>query len=128
MDLAARRIISASGERLDRSDALIDAVTVWENLVGTGTEVTFRVTAAISKALEANPKKRKPLQRRLAEIYRVRSAVVHGDLVEAKKLDDAAKDAIDVGVRLLRFCYTKGKAWLAMKSFERADSLLLEEP
>jgi Apea-like HEPN len=128
MDVAARRIISASGQRVDRSDALIDAVTVWENLVGTGTEVTFRVTAAISKALESDPTKRKPLQKRLAEIYRVRSAVVHGDIVEARKLDDAAKDAIDVGVQLLRFCYTKGGAWLAMKSFERADSLLLEEP
>jgi hypothetical protein len=128
MDVAARRIISALGQRLDRSDALIDAVTVWENLVGTGTEVTFRVTAAISKALEPDPTKRKSVQKRLAEIYRVRSAVVHGDVVEARKLDDAAKDAIDVGVRLLRYCYTKGGNWLAMKSSERADSLLLEEP
>jgi hypothetical protein len=44
--VAERRLVSAIGRRLDSADRLIDAVTVWENLVGVSLETTFRVTAA----------------------------------------------------------------------------------
>ena len=59
IDIAARRVVSALAHRVDRSDALIDAVMAWENLVGAETEVTFRVTAAIVKILESDRTKRR---------------------------------------------------------------------
>ena len=127
VDVAARRIVSASGQRLDRSDALIDAVMVWENLFGTTTEVTFRVTAAVAKALEPDPTKRRTLRKSLAKVYGVRSRVVHGEVVNAEEVNEAASQAIDVAVRVLRFCYRRGSGWLGLSSSERAEVLLLEE-
>lgn len=41
IDVAATRLVSSVGHRIDHSDALIDAVMVWENLLGTSTEVTI---------------------------------------------------------------------------------------
>ena len=49
INVAARRTVSAIAHRTEKADALIDAVTAWENLVGTESEVTFRVTAALAK-------------------------------------------------------------------------------
>jgi hypothetical protein len=126
VDIAARRLISAVANRVDRSDSLIDAVMVWENLVGTRSESTFRVTAALAKLLESNPIKRRDLRKDLAKIYEVRSRVVHGSAVEPADVDRACSDAIDVAVRALRVAYRRGRDWLALSSQERADEILLE--
>lgn len=127
IDIAARRIVSACSERIESSDTLIDAVMAWENLVGTSGEVTFRVTAALSRALEADRTKRKSFRQSLAKIYGMRSTIVHGGAVEPSKLNEAAKQAVDVAIRALRLCYKRGRDWLAMGSIDRADTLLLEE-
>lgn len=126
--IAARRLASAVVHRLDPNDSLIDAVMVWENLVGTSTEVTFRVTAALAKALEHDPTKRRTLRKFLAEIYNTRSRVVHGVSINPSQVKQAANDAVDIAVRVLRVFYRRGQEWLSMESKERADSLLLEEP
>lgn len=126
VDIAGRRLVSAVANRMDRSDALIDAVMVWENLVGTASEVTFRVTAALAKLLEADATKRRALRRNLAAIYGIRSRVVHGVAADASAVDKACSDAIDVAVRALRASYRRGREWLALSSNERADVILLE--
>ena len=41
IDISAKRLGSALAHRNDPTDALIDAVMVWENLVGTSTEVSL---------------------------------------------------------------------------------------
>lgn len=126
VDIAAGRLISAVASRVERSDSLIDAVMVWENLVGTRSESTFRVTAALAKLLESNAAKRRGLRRELAKIYDIRSRVVHGSVVERSDVDKACSDAIDVAVRALRAAYRRGREWLALSSQERADEILLE--
>jgi hypothetical protein len=113
---------------MDPSDSLIDAVMVWENLVGTSSEVTFRVTAALSKAIEPDPQKRRDLRKILKRIYNIRSQVVHGSVVKRAVVSEAAKKAVDIAIRALRDFYRRGPAWLAKSSIERADCLLLEEP
>src|SRR5438093_5546346 len=120
-DVAARRLVSAGAARIDRSDALLDAVMVWENLLGTSTEVTFRVTAALAKALEPDRTKRRALRKALAQVYDVRSRVVHGGAVEQAAVNDAATQAIDVAVRVLRISYKRGQEWLALSSSQRSD-------
>ena len=57
IDLAAKRLVSAIGRRTDRTDALIDAVIVWESLVGTSSETSFRVNGALAKMIESAPGK-----------------------------------------------------------------------
>jgi hypothetical protein len=126
VDVAARRLVSAVANRMDKTDSLIDAVMVWENLVGTKTEVTFRVTAALAKLLESEPSKRRVLRKQLADIYEIRSRVVHGDSVETSRINQVYSDAIGVAVRALRVCYERGREWLELSSNERADTILLE--
>jgi len=128
VDIAARRLVSASAQRLDKSDALIDAVMVWENLVGTSNETVFRVTAALAKALESDGLKRRSLRKSLADVYGVRSRVVHGVAVDQSSVNDAASQAVDIAIRAMQSCYKRGRKWLELTSTERADSLLLEEP
>jgi len=128
VDVAARRLVSAIAHRIDRGDALIDAVIVWENIVGTSTETTFRVTAALAKALQPDRTKRRSFRKTLGRVYTVRSSVVHGAAVDPAKIDDAASKAIDVALRILAFSYKRGRAWLSLDSTTRADALLLEDP
>lgn len=126
VDIAAGRLVTSVVNRMDKCDSLIDAVMVWENLVGTSTEVTFRVTAALAKLLESDPTKRRAFRKELSDIYGVRSRVVHGGIVDAADIERACAGAIDVAVRALRASYARGRDWLALSSNERADSILLE--
>ena len=128
IDVSARRIVSAISQRLDAADKLIDAVMVWENLVGTRVESTFRVTAALVKLLQRDKSQRDDARRRLAEIYDVRSRVVHGDLVENEDVRLAADRAVDTALGALRVIYRDRADFLELKSTARADRLLLEEP
>jgi hypothetical protein len=127
VDIAAHRLVSACAHRLDPADALIDAVMVWENLVGTSTETTFRVTAALAKSLESEASKRRDLRRSLGKIYDVRSKVVHGVAIDAPDVNAASERATEVALLALRAAYRRGKAWLQRGSTERADILLLED-
>ena len=126
VDIAARRLVSAIAHRLDRSDALIDAVMVWENILGTSSEVTFRVSAALAKLLERDPVNRRALRRKLSEIYGIRSRLVHGAPIDESTLQKACTDAIDVAVKALRSSYSRGGDWLSLSSNDRSDMILLE--
>jgi hypothetical protein len=126
LDTAARRLVSAVANRVDPSDSLIDAVMVWENLVGTSSEVTFRVTAALAKMLEPEPTKRHAIRKRLVEIYGIRSRVVHGAAANLSEVDKARSEAVDIAVRALQAAYRRGSDWLALTSDQRAEAILLE--
>lgn len=125
LQVAARRTVSAIAERHDKADALIDAVTVWETLVGTRSETVFRVTAALAKLLEPDPAARGALRKRLGEIYDIRSRIVHGDVVDHVVLTEHADRAIDIALEATRALYKLGGDWLMMKSTARADRLIL---
>lgn len=126
IDVAAARLVSAIGRRLDPVDSLIDAVMVWENLLGTSTETTFRVTASLAKLLESDRVQRQKLQKELAKIYGIRSRIVHGGTLETAKVLDAGKTAISIGIDAMRAFYRRGTPWMEKKSHERADELLLD--
>ncbi|MGH9240777.1 MAG: hypothetical protein ACRD3G_22255 [Vicinamibacterales bacterium] len=125
VDLAARRLVSAIS-RPDRSDALIDAIIVWENLLGTKRKVSANVTRAIAQMLEDDPSRQLTLEASLRNVYDVRSRVVHGNLVEQGTVTAACRDAIDAAVRVLRVCYRKGSEWLKLDSTQRANAVLRE--
>jgi len=129
IDIAARRTVSAIRERLDREDAIIDAVVAWENLFGHSeatTEVTFRVTTAIARLLETEPAARRDLSRSLKQIYGVRSRVVHGlPTRETDRLDERSELATAVTVRCLRTLFEHRTDLLADR--DRAMRLLLED-
>ena len=125
IDIAATRLVSSVIHRSDQTDSLIDAVMVWENLLGTSSEVTFRVTAALSKLLETDMEKRRDLRKELANIYGIRSRIIHGALVEPSVVTSATKMAIDIAAKALQEFYRRGEEWLSLSSTERSDAILL---
>ncbi|MFD0883103.1 hypothetical protein ACFQ08_00785 [Streptosporangium algeriense] len=126
LKVAVGRVISAISKRADKSDVLIDAVTAWESLVGSRSETVFRVTAALAHLLEKDPTARRGFQKKLKDIYNLRSRVVHGDLVESAKIAEAADEATKIAIKSLSQIYLMPIEWLSMKSEERADRILLE--
>lgn len=126
LDISAKKLVSAVEHRLDPGDALIDAVIVWENLVGTSNEVTFRVSAALAKLLECDPSTRAALQKSLTKIYGLRSRLVHGVSIDQMELREASRDAIAVAIKALRASYKKGTDWLSLSSEKRSNRILLE--
>ncbi len=102
IELAITRVLKAVAERREPSDVLIDSVIAWENIFGTAEgEPTFRVTACLSKLLADSLAERRTRRRELTDIYKLRSAVVHGnrsltnaDFAQCDRALDVAIDAI----------------------------------
>jgi hypothetical protein len=125
LQIASIRVVSAISQRLDKTDALIDAVTAWENLVGTRNETAYRVTAALALLLEPEATKRSALRRQLGGIYDVRSRVVHGDVVDGQEIAGASETAIRIALTAMLELYQRGGDWLSMKSGQRSERLIL---
>lgn len=125
IEIAGRRIVAAVSERSSATDSLIDAVTAWENLVGTDSETSFRTTAALAVLLDDSPAGRMELWRRLKGVYGVRSRVVHGAYVERSKIREASQEASLVAIRALREVYQLSADWHHLTSDQRSARLLL---
>jgi hypothetical protein len=128
LDVAAERLIRARAERYTWEDQLIDAVIAWENVCSASAETTFRVTAGLSKLLEPVPEQRPEARKGLADIYAIRSAVVHGRTPARNEVRGAARAAIDVARNVLRTLYANRPELIPLSADERADRLLLMEP
>jgi hypothetical protein len=108
---------------------LVDAVVAWESLVGSkGGEITFRVTVALAKPIEADPMKRQTIVKQLKGIYSLRSKAVHGEAIDMNTLKDNTDAAIGFGITALQRLYEKDPGWFALDSTQRSDRLLLQEP
>ena len=91
LDVTKRRLQSALAGRLDDTDAFVDAVVSWENMVGgQGSEIRFRVSTTMAWLISEEDTERLQIQARIAKLYDIRSQVVHGarhlDSMEAKAL------------------------------------------
>ncbi|MFF1927300.1 hypothetical protein [Streptomyces sp. NPDC058228] len=127
LNIAMKRLLSAVSSRWDSNDALIDALIAWENMFGTRTETTFRVTASLAKILEGETERRLELQRELNKLYSVRSSMVHG--AKEPDPDTAARNrerVIRVAVDGLRALYHERPELLALPPEERSKKVLLE--
>ncbi|WP_326819678.1 hypothetical protein [Streptosporangium sp. NBC_01756] len=116
VDIALRRLISATTDRKNPVDGFIDAVVAWENLfAGTSQgELSFRICGAISKLLEADIEKRLLLHKELIGLYNSRSKVVHGSKELSVKEAVASRDyALSVLLRCLRTLYSDYPALLS---------------
>ena len=128
LDIAMRRALSASGERVDPRDAFVDAVVGWESLVGTSQETTYRVTASIAKLLYPdNRTAREKAFSDFKKIYGKRSRLLHGSTEikfdEATELRDTG---LSVLLDVLRKLYTTRADLLPVSSEQRSHELLTE--
>jgi hypothetical protein len=129
-----RRIESAAGVRTEPIDTLVDAWIALEGLVGTGDEVTFRVTAALAYLLDRGAGSRAPLRKALARLYDLRSKLVHGHLGDAWQVVDghpklsvnqAAQLTLEVAVQTVQLLILRRPSLLPLSSEARADRLVL---
>lgn len=129
VNIALERIVAATSERISMEDVLIDSVMAWENLVGTDGESTFRVTASLSRLLEADPTSRRQRHQELKRVYSLRSRVVHGEPTSASAVREGADNALKVAKEAVVAIFTQ-KPWLLdlASSAERADAILLDYP
>ena len=130
--IGMRRLLKAAGERDDPIDVLVDAVVAWENLFGSKTESTFRVTAAVATLLEPSDKEQRDvLQKELSGIYDRRSRLVHGDLAEGGKKFSAADAesqsarALEIGVEVFRAVLDNEAILTIERSDERGRRVVL---
>lgn len=122
---APARLLRAGAERHDATDSLIDAVIAWEALFGAKGEVTLRVSTSLAKLIEAGGVVRAALRRRVAEIYDIRSQVVHGGNVDMSKINEASKDALRIGLRAVAKLARERMDLVKMTSEERSIALIL---
>lgn len=126
LDIALSRMVRVASEDRHPADSLIDAVIAWENMLGSRSETTFKVCAALSWLLEPTDlENRRILNRRAKKIYNLRSGIVHGsvdgDTPEAVKL---SKEALTLAVRTFRRIHTDPKL-KDVASSARAEMILI---
>jgi hypothetical protein len=127
LEIAAARLATAI-RHSGSAQGLIDGVIAWESLFGTGQEVSFRVTAALAKLLESDPAERLGTQKRLADIYGLRSKIVHGAKPSSEDVQRASKEAVRVAIQAIKQLLERKSNLLGIGSAERANRLLLVEP
>lgn len=128
LNIAMKRLLSAVSQRLDPSDAFIDAIICWENIFGSKGETTFRVTSAIAKLIGPEGiDGRISMQRKLENIYSMRSDLVHGaDEISMSEAWKQKEEAVDISLNLLRILYKEMPELLNMKPSNRGKKILLE--
>jgi len=104
LGIAARRCLSALGERRHPTDSLIDAMISLESLFTPAShEISFQLAASLSLLLEKDEGRRKAMFKHVKDLYGTRSRILHGgdDPSVPNVLDDSI-DAATLAVRALR--------------------------
>lgn len=130
IDLAMRKVVSASNNRINPEDILLDSVTAWENLVGDRGETTFKVTTALGLLLGDKDESPRAIQDRCKKIYNTRSQLIHGSnqKMQVGQLYQDSEDALEFAKRALRKMLCERKDLLTLKEGgERARALILGE-
>lgn len=125
IEIGIRRFVSALVSRDDPTDGLIDIVIAWENLFGSREgELSFRISSAMACLLEREAEKRVDRQRQINKLYRVRSAVVHGDAEpDSSEARELRNEAATLTARCLSRLYADFPELLQQK--DRAKRLIL---
>ncbi|QIK83138.1 HEPN domain-containing protein [Sanguibacter sp. HDW7] len=127
LDVALTRIIRASSERRDPADALIDAVVAWENMLGSKTETTFKVCAALAWLLEPDDQMRRVASfGRAKKLYAARSDLVHGSSSSIPDdLHELSREALVMAIRAYRRIHAFPEL-KDIKASTRSEHLLLQ--
>jgi hypothetical protein len=127
--VAISRTLMAVTERRDTSDALVDTVIAWENLVGSREgEPTLRVSAALAWLLEDQFNVRQERQRAIGRLYKLRSDVVHGNrLLPPREASESSREAIAITLAALRKVFSERSDLLSecRDGAERSKRLIL---
>ncbi|MEO3771341.1 hypothetical protein [Micromonospora sp. B9E7] len=126
LGVAPARLLRAVAERRDPFDSLIDSVICWEAIFGGDAEMTLRVSSAIARLLRPPGPERQQLRREVADLYRLRSKVVHGVGVAMDDVIEASKTAIRLGIQIVRTLATDRVDLINKTSSERSILVLMD--
>lgn len=124
--IVLKRLNYAIHERANAEDSIIDAVTAWEAIFSGSYETTFKVTASIAKFLKPICE-RKAFLKRLKDLYKVRSDIVHGNkpgLFKRESMDSVRSDVVKIGLECLKKLIDT-PTLLQMSPGERVESILI---
>ena len=123
-------MVQAATDRSDPSDALVDAVIAWENLVGSRRgEPTLRVSAALAWLLDPGTEARKQRRKTLSGLYELRSDVVHGNrFLPARVASEKSREAVQIALEALRVLFNDRTELLreCSNGDERSNRLIIE--
>lgn len=127
LDVAVRRLISASDARMNAADQLVDAVVVWEALFGTRQgESALRISAAMAWLLaDDDIEARTLLRSEISRIYSERSGIVHGRAHDEAATQTVANRALELARDALKRLMGDRPDLLARDNAERSVHLLL---
>ncbi|MFG1690336.1 hypothetical protein ACGFNP_60040 [Nonomuraea sp. NPDC049269] len=130
LDITMRRLITAFTVDRDPTDALIDGVICWENMLGSPQEAVLRVTSSMAKLIESrDPEKRKVIHAELKDIYKARSALVHGNSKQQPKRDKLHQyknASLQYAIETLLRLYERPALLVEKDSGMRSQSILLD--
>ena len=128
VDIAVRRVLSASQQRTNPSDRLVDSVIAWENLFGTSEgEPRLRISTAMAWLLADSGTARVELQKEIKQLYDDRSKIVHGGSFEEVAIAERANRALDLALSSLRTLFGARTDILALPDgAARSLKLILE--
>lgn len=126
LDVALNRMVRVASERRDPADALIDAVIAWENMLGSKSETTFKVCAALSWLIEPeDEERRRTLFAKAKKIYDIRSLLIHGSEDSGTHLvSELGQEALALAVLAFRRIHVDSSL-TDMRSSSRSDAILL---
>lgn len=128
-DSTMHRVVMAFSERSRPLDAILDLLIALEGLLGSKTEVSYKLSLFVAKVLHPDDiEKREQCFELVKEAYDVRSTTVHGGSVNAKKHDDAQilSELSIVVLRLFRVLLGERRDLLALSPRKRATRAALE--
>lgn len=125
--IAARRLQSAIAERTGPVDRFVDSVMIWENMFGSGGDVSLRIAASLACFLGESQVDRANLYETVNTLYRLRSQVVHGSV----QLSDgeaavSAEKALDIAIRGLRVLYELHPEMISTSARDRSLCTMLQ--
>jgi hypothetical protein len=125
--IAARRLQSAIAERTSPVDRFVDSVVIWENMFGSGGDVSLRIATSLAWFLGTSQLDRANLYEVANTLYRLRSQVVHG----SAQLSDgdaatSAENALDIAIRGLRALYELRPELVSVSARDRSLCTMLQ--
>ena len=128
ISLAIRRFLTATNQRRDVEDSLIDAVVGLENLFGSDSNIAFAVANSVARLLTCNTAERESIFSEVKLIYNARSKVVHGTkTLEYEELKKHSDYAIDCLANCIKTLLQHRPSLINISSSERIKDIALKD-
>ncbi|MDO8635819.1 MAG: HEPN domain-containing protein, partial [Dehalococcoidia bacterium] len=115
---------SSSYDKRTLADKLVDLMIAMEALLGSQTEITYKIALRFAYLLYPPSEDRKDAFRRIKKVYSERSKLVHGDRLEPKYTETQVDNFEDEVRRLIIKVLELNSQGIVLDSEEKIDNFL----